>query len=298
MRDKVSVLIPTRNRPLILAKCLNSLRSQKTCINQVVVVDNGLEKTAEKIVSGFGKDFEIDYFREEKQGEAFARNKALKLAKGEILVFIDDDCVADKNWLKNIIIHFKKYPDCDGLLGKTENYLKNNPYANVCQVYYLRWLLENFKKINQIQILKPNNNFFDTKNFAFEKKLIKNFSFDPDVLFHGVDVDNVAGNVLRKKGKFYYHPGITVYHRHWSSFRELMIKNFFQGIANQLILEKKGVNPRELAFKYDFRDFWENLNKEIKDLNFSKKIIFWLLLFIYPIPYKIGRLFYKIKKSI
>lgn len=298
MEDKVSVLILTRNRPQILAKCLNSLKIQRVSINQVVVVDNGLEKPAIKIVSGFREDFEIDYFQEKKQGEAFARNKALKLAKGKVLVFIDDDCVADKKWLENIILHFQKYPNCNGLLGKTENYLKENVFANVYQCYYLRWLMENFKEINKTQSLAATSTFFDTKNLALKKNLVKGFSFEPDVLFYNVLVDVVGGQILLRKGGFFYNPEMVVYHHNPDSFKKLILKNFIQGLADQSVFEKKQINNRKRIFDYSFSDWLKICCQEIKGLNFLKKILFWFMLFLYPILYRIGRLFYKIKGSV
>lgn len=298
MKYKISVLIPTQDRPLFLTRCLDSLKSQTILPDQIVIVDNGSGSITRKIINDFKKYFKVTYAKERKRGEAFARNKALKLAKGEIFVFIDDDCVADKDWLKNIHRHFKKHTDSDGFVGKTENYLKDNLYANIYQCYYLRWLMENFKEINRTQPLTKENSFFDTKNVALRKDLIEDFSFDPDVLFHSINVDNVAGSTLLKRGKFFYNPKVVVYHQNWDSFKNLMVKNFFQGMADQLILEKKDIDSRKKIYKYSFFKWLKICHKEIKDLNFFKKTIFWLMLFIYPMPYKIGRLSYKIKRAL
>lgn len=290
----VSILIVTKDRPLLLARCLRSLAEQVILPNQIVVINNGPEISTKGIITNFSQFLKITYVKERKIGEAFARNRALKLAKGEVLVFIDDDCVADKNWLKNILVHLQKYPHCDGLLGKTENLLKDNVFANVYQSYYLRWLMENFKDIDQIQFLTEESNFFDTKNVTFRKNLVKDFSFDPDVLFHSINVDNVAGSILSKKGKFFYNPRMVVFHQNWGSFRDLMIKNFFQGIADQWIFDKKNIETRKKLLNYSYLKWLKICRQEIKDLNFFKKILFWPLLFFYPIPYRLGRLVYKL----
>jgi len=298
MKDfKISVLIVTCNRSVFLKDCLESLKKQSYQPNKVLVVDNASDLKTEKVIHDFKKHLPITYALEKIKGEAFARNKALSLAKGDIFVFIDDDCIADKNWLKNINNFFKKKSKINGLVGRTENLFKKNPYACVAQCYYCRWLTGNFKNINKIQPLSSKNTFFDTKNLAFKKEIVKGFSFDPSVLFHSVDVDNVAGSILLKKGKFVYLPSAIVYHHNWSSFKELMIKNFFQGVANELILDRKKINSRSPILIYNYQKIFKLCLSEIKELNFFRKIIFWLMVFAYPWSYKAGRIFYKIKKD-
>jgi len=232
---------------------LNSLKKQSFLPDRVIIVDNSFNGSAEKIIADFKSNFKIEYFLEKKQGEAFARNKALKLAKGDLLLFIDDDCLADRHWLKNVIDFFQKNPKADGLVGRVKNELKGNLFANVYQCYYLRWLTENFPKINQIQALTKEKTFFDTKNLVLRKSLTKNFSFNPDILFHSINVDNVAGEFLVKKGNFFYHPQMIVYHRNWGSFKELLIKNFYQGVADEWIKRKQGIENRQKVLSYSYK---------------------------------------------
>lgn len=288
---KISVLIVTKDRPHLLIKCLSSLKNQTVLPFQVVVVDNGHKKATKKIIKKIRADFKIHYSREKKQGEAFARNKALKLGKGNIFAFIDDDCIAERNWLANILNNFKKHSKIDGVIGISKNLYENNVYATVYQCYYLRWLMENFKNIKKRYFLKRNNNFFDTKNVAFKKKF-RNFSFDTQTLFHSINIDVIVGAELLKKGKFIYDPKVIVYHHNPSSFIRLMRKNFFQGIADQLTLDKKNINLRRIPLKYSYFNWLRLCHKETSCLNFFQKIIFWMLLFIYPIPYKVGKLAY------
>jgi len=292
---KASVLILTQNRPQILKKCLASLIKQTVLPDQIVVVDNGSGEKTEKAILEFKKKIKIDYFQEKIKGEAFSRNRALKLAKGDILIFIDDDCVADKNWVENIINFFQKNPKPDGIVGRVENLLRKNIYTNIYQCYYWRWLMENFKNFNQVQPLTLENTFFDTKNLAFKRAIVKNFSFDPDVLFHGVNVDSVAGETLVKKGNFFYYPQMIVFHQNWGSFKELLVKNFYQGVADEWICRKQKIENRDKPLNYSYWAWLRTCQKEIENLNFQQKLIFWLMLFLYPLPYKIGRMAYSIE---
>ena len=68
-------------------------------------------------------------------------------------------------------------------------------------------------------------------------------------------------------------------------------------MANKLILERKKIDSRKTILRCDYRKIFKTCLKEIRDLNFMGKIIFWLVIFIYPLPYKLGRLFYNFKKD-
>ncbi len=295
--SKINILIVTAGRLDFLTKCLNSLKKQTVWPGEIIIIDNSYKYKTKKIIADFKKNFEIIYKTERYKGEAFVRNRAIKETKRKLSVFIDDDCLASENWLENIQKTFDKQTTLDGIVGKTENHLRENIYANVYQCYYIRWLMENFEDITKTSLLGDENSFFDTKNFAFKKKLVKNFCFDPEILFHSINVDNIAGKILSKKGKVFFIPNIVVHHYNPSSFFKLMTKNFFQGMADELLLKKKKINPRQRKIKVSLLSWLKNCQKEIAKLNFTQKLLFWPIFFIYPVPYKLGRLFYKIKYS-
>ena len=88
---KVSVIIPTHNRPELLKRAVNSVLSQTYTDLEVIVVDDGLEKRADEIINNFN-DSRLKYIQhsEEKGGSA-ARNTGIKSASGEFIAFLDDD---------------------------------------------------------------------------------------------------------------------------------------------------------------------------------------------------------------
>ncbi len=97
MTDMISIVVPTRDRPQSLARCLASLAAQGAIALDVVVVDDGsrdrgaidaaatvLDTT--RVVSG------------PRRGPAAARNLGARAAEGEVICFIDDDCIATSGW--------------------------------------------------------------------------------------------------------------------------------------------------------------------------------------------------------
>jgi GT2 family glycosyltransferase len=97
-RAAVTIAVCTRNRPDDLRKCLASLLSLPEEGQEILVVDNCPPNDAtERVVRDFPG---VNYVREDQVGLNRARNRALRQARGEIVAFIDDDAVADKNWLR------------------------------------------------------------------------------------------------------------------------------------------------------------------------------------------------------
>ncbi|MHB1005740.1 MAG: glycosyltransferase family 2 protein [Chloroflexota bacterium] len=100
----ISVVISTRDRPDLLARCLPSLLAQDYPHFELVVVDNApkTEATAELFKRDYAHLAQVRYVREERPGLARARNRGVREARGEIVAFTDDDAVADRHWLTGV----------------------------------------------------------------------------------------------------------------------------------------------------------------------------------------------------
>jgi GT2 family glycosyltransferase len=114
----ITVVICTRERPGALARCLDSLLVQDYPAFKVLVVDNAptTEATAE-VVRSAGRRGPVEYLREPKAGLSFARNAAVAAAPNQILAWLDDDEVADVNWLAEVARALADHPDADVVSG-------------------------------------------------------------------------------------------------------------------------------------------------------------------------------------
>ena len=105
MEIKISVIIPTYNRPGLLIKCLRNLSQQSFPKKnyEVIVVTDGPDIETRSVVSLLSEQelfFNVFcYSLNEKKGPAAARNKGVVYAKGRLLVFTDDDCLPQQDWL-------------------------------------------------------------------------------------------------------------------------------------------------------------------------------------------------------
>lgn len=92
---KISIIITTYNRPLFLKRALQSVIKQDSSDLEIVVVDNGGLQETKRIVEEFSnrkKDNSIKYIKElSKNSPSVARNRGIEEAKGQLIVFLDDD---------------------------------------------------------------------------------------------------------------------------------------------------------------------------------------------------------------
>ena len=119
-RPQVSVIIPTFNRKADLALALHSIRSQKAkgVSFEVIVVDDGGSDGSEKAVKALARSWRaLSYLRQANAGPGVARNLGALKAKGSLLAFMDDDAVAEPDWLAESFAALKAHPDWDGLEG-------------------------------------------------------------------------------------------------------------------------------------------------------------------------------------
>ena len=92
---RISVVIPHLNQPDFLARCLATLAAGSRIPDEVLVVDNGSQTLPEAICAAYG----VRLLSEAEPGPGPARNRGVAVSTGEVLAFIDADCLADPGWL-------------------------------------------------------------------------------------------------------------------------------------------------------------------------------------------------------
>lgn len=91
-------MIITLRRAALLRKTLAALGAQTRRIDEVIVIDNGPDAETEKAA----REAEARYVAEPRRGYGSARNRALAEARGDVLYFLDDDCVAEADWAERL----------------------------------------------------------------------------------------------------------------------------------------------------------------------------------------------------
>src|SRR5271170_6316251 len=96
----ITVVICTRNRAAFLEKAIRSVLAQANDRVEILIVDNGSTDDTPAFAGKFAAaDSRVKFFVEPATGLSRARNTALKNAKGDWIIFFDDDAVAEPGWL-------------------------------------------------------------------------------------------------------------------------------------------------------------------------------------------------------
>jgi glycosyltransferase involved in cell wall biosynthesis len=102
---KVTVVIPAFNEERYIGACLACLEAQTLSRDQfeVIVVDNGSTDNTLSIVGSFKGSLPLRSISMPKISVSAVRNLGASLATGEILAFLDADCMTSRDWLSNAI---------------------------------------------------------------------------------------------------------------------------------------------------------------------------------------------------
>jgi len=144
---RVSVVVPTRDRPELLRRCLAALEAQTLPVEVVVVEDS------------------------EGRGPAWARNEGVRRGQGEIVCFTDDDCAPIPGWAEALAA-----PILSGAAQATAGRTLMGEGATVAD---RAW--EAIVSYLQDQAAKPGTaspGFAPTANLACRRELLERFPFD------------------------------------------------------------------------------------------------------------------------
>jgi glycosyltransferase involved in cell wall biosynthesis len=95
----ISVIVPTHNRRMLLEKKLRALESQARPFEVIVIADGCTDDTLE-FLQTFQPNYPFRFLETSGKGSAFARNMGASEAKGERLLFSDDDVIPRTGWLE------------------------------------------------------------------------------------------------------------------------------------------------------------------------------------------------------
>jgi glycosyltransferase involved in cell wall biosynthesis len=142
-----SVIIPTRNRPHLLAACVRSVLAQDYPRDryEIVAVDDGGRGGPPRALAPLLDSGPVRYLQQERRGWGQARLLGVRNSRGELLAFIDDDCVAVAEWLSCYGSAYAAHPEASGVGGG----LRPGPRMNVAGRRQYLGHLARFNRLNQ-----------------------------------------------------------------------------------------------------------------------------------------------------
>ncbi len=220
----ISIIIATHNRAGELANTLKALEQVDMLPDcELMVVDNASsDETKETVLAS---PLRLTYLYEPIPGKSHALNRAVRQAKGSLLVFTDDDVSPDSSWLIALHTVSKKHPSFDFFGGKVISKWSVTPPA---------WFQENYRWLgltptldfgNQsVECNGLNRQFFLGANMAirrrvFEEGIRYHADFGPKLAFgvagsrHGAEDGLIQYDMLACGLKGLYVPNAIIHHR-------------------------------------------------------------------------------------
>jgi len=218
---QISVVICTYNRSVYIKDAMESLYNQTLPRNayEVIIVNNNstdnTQQVCETYIASHG-DADFYYFNELKQGASFARNTGAAHAHSPLLCFMDDDAIADKDYLERIVRFFEEHPDAGGLGGRIiPRYIPREP----------KWMSHYVSSLVGYFHYSPGVSIFSANKYPLESNMIiRKTDFDAINGFNPA-LPGVVGTLriggegkdfffrLKELGHtIYYDPAIRVQH--------------------------------------------------------------------------------------
>ena len=225
----ISIIIPVFNGERTIKGCLKSVTNQNYPAEkyEIIVVDNASYDNTVNIVEEFPA---MLLFEKRACNSYMARNLGIKQAKGKIIVFIDADCVAETNWLANLVEPFH-----DENVGVVAGEVLSSEPENMIQGFYaFTGFLEQEKKV------KAQISAIGAGNVAIRKRIFDTVGeFDEDFRWGG---DNDFGVRMQKETSYVirFAKNAIVYHYHRVSLRGLIKHAYTYGLGKGRFRIKHG----------------------------------------------------------
>lgn len=210
----VSIIIGTYNRCDSLAISVQSLINMHAPDGitwELIVVDNNSGDKTRELIDNLKLDSKADikYILEKRQGLSFARNRGIEESKGEIIAFIDDDCIVDHHWLTCLIHEFQSDPALSGIGGRVELYDERDKPVTIMTSTERRL----FSSAGQLF------SFMHGCNMAFKRNVFQETGrFDirlgPGTKILAAEDADFIYSVYKGGFKMLYCPDLCVYHNH------------------------------------------------------------------------------------
>lgn len=306
-KDYISIIIPCYNVEKYIEKCLDAIINESFKNYEIILIDDCSSDNTLKIIKDYEKKYEfIKIIKNKKNsGAGFSRNQALKIAKYDIISFIDSDDIIDSNYHEELLKIMKKEKSdiaiCDIYLKYEGDFREQDIRSIACYEEPTKY---NF--INNGLAASPCNKIF-------KKTLFDNNLFPEDIM--NEDVAPIFTAMINAKKISYTNKTVYNYIQRKTSVqnKEVTMKRFdiFKAIYylkeriekneetdkymeaiifNQIIVFLIYIIPKVENFNKRFK-LLKEYHKRTKGLSIRKNKLYWHFLSTQP---KLSRLFYKL----
>lgn len=254
----ISIIIPTYNRADKLGRCLQSLinQSYKGYFDIIIIDDSSTDNTL-VTARKFIKDnpyFRIRYLRNIKNmGVAYSRNRGIRSTRAKTICMIDDDIVADKDWLYAVSKHIIRYPVIVGKINPADDNIYNR--LNMIKTRAIRKFL--------MKSLRRNNHaLLSTGNCAISRTIFEKIGLFDESLRSSEDKD-FRIRMMLSKIPVKYVDKMLGWHENRKDLFSFLSQRFWYGRGDFKIERKWGkkvIYENTIRIKVHYKGLYKLLN--------------------------------------
>jgi GT2 family glycosyltransferase len=210
---KTSVIIPSYNPTVKLPETLDKLVLQSSFIDELIIIidNNSYSDFAKLLAEKYASTLNIKIFPQPNSGRAISRNRGAELSLGDIIIFLDDDMLAENNLIEKHIQYHLKNP---GII------VSGNGYRNPIDTKYDfgRFLITMEKgwrkygtETREITLQKFD---FTACNMSLPKSIFKQLGGFDTRFSDGEDFD-FAVRAIQQNIKIIYDSTLLAWHNDW-----------------------------------------------------------------------------------
>lgn len=270
----MSIVVPTYNRKEKLRETINAVAKQDYPDYELIIIDDGSSDGTEELVKELQQKFPLRYFKQNNKGPAVARNLGVEKARGEIIVFTDDDCVPEKNWLTELKKGFRNKNIA--VVGGSSPFEESKRLID-------RW---------QISQAKNHGERYQSNNLAIKKDIfLKMGGFNTSFDYQGAEDTELLLRLRTKGYRFCRNKKAVILHKHRNNFKSLLKKPWLYGHGDIIYMRDNPKYKTKRPF-YIFLSPLVALKTALNQIRHSKKIhfpVFALFNFMSYLSMYVGR---------
>ncbi|NJD51864.1 MAG: glycosyltransferase family 2 protein [Candidatus Methanoperedens sp.] len=268
---KISIIICTKDRLQDLMNCLESILAQSIMPDEIIIIDSSnSEENIDKLRKFIHKNDFIKHYTI-RVGLTRARNAGIEKSRGEIIIFVDDDVILDKDYLYEILKIFDSYENVGLVTGDiiqadmlTRTFPKLIRYSfikDIRNVFFFLFFLSRFgngyflpsgfpryivghNKIKRIECVQG-------ANMAFRKNALDEFHFDEYFKGYSFMEDCDISYRISRKFKVIFTPFAKLIHKASPVSRDSDSDRAKMLVENHFYLFKKNF-PQTIQHRFAF----------------------------------------------
>lgn len=203
--------VPAYNAERTLERCLESVRSQTTAVDEVFVIDDGSTDRTAEIARAFGASV---IRNGSNRGVAYCRNLAMNQARNPLVASVDSDCVLDPRWLEILLPHMDS-PTIACVGGA----LREAYVTSLAD----RWRSEHLPQHWGPHPLVNPQFLFGCNTLCRREAVLSVGGYDNSLTTNGEDVD-ISRRMTEAGWNLVYDPGARAYHLQRDTARSVLAR--------------------------------------------------------------------------